>query len=157
MRRVSIGTAWVLASFWLAAGAGAAAEIAALDWMAGSWRGTRDGVASEEHWTTSAGGALVGMHKDVRDGELAGFEFLRVVAEPDGRICYLASPGGAPPTAFCAAEIGERRVVFENRQHDFPQRILYWLDGEGALHARVEGPAGGGETAQEWVWRRAGR
>ncbi len=45
-------------------------------------------------------------------------------------------------------------VVFENREHDFPQRILYWLDGEGRLHARIEGPAGSGERAMEWVWSR---
>ena len=33
--------------------------------------------------------------------------------------------------------------MFENRQHDFPQRILYWLDAAGAMHARIEGPQGG--------------
>ncbi len=30
------------------------------------------------------------------------------------------------------------RVVFENTAHDFPQRIIYWKDGND-LRARIEG------------------
>ena len=52
-------------------------------------------------------------------------------------------------------ESGDKRVVFENKQHDFPQRILYWLDAQGALHARIEGPQGGKTVSEEWVWKRA--
>ncbi len=125
--------------------------------MAGSWSGTTNGVTSEEHWTTPAGGGLVGMHKDVRDGRMSGFEFLRVEVDARGKVCYVSSPGGAPPTTFCAREIGDRRVVFENRQHDFPQRILYWLDAAGKLHARIEGPQGGREVSEEWIWSRVTR
>ncbi len=151
---------WTIAGvalLWPAA-SGAEAEsaaISALEWMAGSWSGTQEGVASEEHWTTAAGGALVGMHKDVRGDRMISFEFLHIVADETGRICYLASPGGAPPTAFCATQIGERRVVFENREHDFPQRLRYWLDDAGRLHARIEGPVDGRELSTEWIWSRA--
>jgi len=126
----------------------------ALAWLAGYWAGTRDGVASEEHWTSPAGGALVGMHKDVRPDGKIFFEFFRIVENDQGTLCYLASPGGRPPVSFCAVETGDRRVVFENLAHDFPQRILYWLDETGALHARVEGPGEGGTIGEEWVWRR---
>jgi hypothetical protein len=34
----------------------------------------------------------------------------------------------------------------------YPQRILYWRDTDGALHARVEGGQG---KAMEWRWERA--
>jgi ketosteroid isomerase-like protein len=125
-----------------------------LAWLAGHWAGVRDGVASEEHWTSPAGGALVGMHKDVRPDGRIFFEFFRIVETDAGELCYLASPGGRPPVSFCAVDVGERRVVFENPAHDFPQRILYWLDERGDLHARVEGPGEGGIVGEEWVWRR---
>ncbi len=46
------------------------------------------------------------------------------------------------------------RAVFENGEHDFPQRILYWLDPEGRLHARVEGRLAGQPRGQEWVFTR---
>ncbi len=130
------------------------AEIARLSWLAGGWGGDAGGTTSEEHWTTAAGDALVGMHKDVAGGKMVSFEFLRIEVDASGKICYLAMPGGAPATAFCAVEVAEHRVVFENLEHDFPQRILYWLDASGSLHARVEGPRGGKEAALEWTWKR---
>jgi hypothetical protein len=154
-RGPGVTTLLVLAA--LAAPPGRAAEADRLAWLAGSWSGTKEGVASEEHWTSPAGGTLLGMHKDVSGQQLVAFEFLRIAPDGEGRLCYLASPRGAPPIPFCASEVGDRRVVFENRAHDFPQRILYWLDGEGRLHARVEGPLDGREAAEEWVWTRSVR
>ena len=73
----------------------------------------------------------------------------------DAGTVYFASPRSAPPTAFKLIETGDKRVVFENKNHDFPQRILYWTDAKGALHARIEGPQGGKTVAEEWVWTRA--
>jgi hypothetical protein len=127
--------------------------VAGLSWLEGRWEGTSDGVAMEESWTAPRGGALLGLHRDVKDGRMVSFEFLRIQAMPEG-VVYFASPRSAPPTPFRLAELGDRRVVFENRQHDFPQRILYWLDAAGALHARVEGPRGGSTASEEWTWTR---
>lgn len=127
-------------------------DAARLSWLAGCWSGTADGVVTEEHWTSPAGGALLGMNKAVANGRLASFEHLRIAVH-EGRLCYLASPQGGAVTAFCAVEIGDRRVVFENREHDFPQRIIYRRDGE-QLHARVEGTLDGKPAGDEWEWSR---
>jgi Domain of unknown function (DUF6265) len=82
------------------------------------------------------------------------FEFLRIQATPEG-IIYFASPRSRPPVPFALVESGGRRAVFENKQHDFPQRIQYWLDAQGAMHARIEGPQGGKTVSEEWVWMKA--
>jgi hypothetical protein len=76
------------------------------------------------------------------------FEFLRIADTPEG-FSYFASPGGKPPVEFRLKESGDRRVVFENPQHDFPRRILYWRDGE-RLVARIEGTIAGKERSEEW-------
>src|SRR5262245_13835657 len=102
------------------------ADLKRLAWLEGVWIGTSDGLAMEEHWSSPDGGALIGMHKDTRDGRMTSFEFFRIVAQDSDGVCYLASPNGQPPTPFCAIELSESRVVFENREHDFPQRVLYW-------------------------------
>ena len=109
----------------------------------------------EEHWTSPSGGALVGLHKDVKGGRMVSFEFLRIEATKEGGVVYLASPAGAPVTSFRMVTLEDRRVVFENKEHDFPQRILYWLDAGGALHARIEGRQGGKDLHEEWVWAKA--
>jgi hypothetical protein len=156
-------TKWVWLTLWLgAAGTALAAEVkgtgaAGLAWLEGRWAGVQDGVESEEHWTSPAGGGLVGMHKDVQAGRMVGFEFFRIAPDQDGVLCYFTSPGGRPATPFRAVEQGASRVVFENREHDFPQRILYWLDDRGRLHARIEGTLEGKEQSEDWTWTRRGR
>ena len=107
-----------------------------LAWLAGHWRGEQGGMRMEEWWTEPAGGLMLGLHRDVRGSGGAFFEFLRI-EEGDAGTFYLASPGGKPPVQFRLVESGDRRVVFENAEHDFPQRILYWIDGE-QLRARIE-------------------
>ena len=136
-------------------------QIADLAWLEGHWVGADGPVQMEEIWTSADGGALVGLHKDVaaRGGtaRMVSFEFLRIEATADG-VAYVAQPGGRPPTRFALVETGPRRAVFAIPAHDFPQRILYWIDDAGALHARIEGPKGGRTVGQEWTWtKRAGR
>jgi hypothetical protein len=126
-------------------------SIEDLAWLAGAWSGEQDGVLAEEHWMEPRGGLMPGLHRDVRPGQPTHFEFLRIEEGADG-IVYHASPQGAPPTPFKLRSLEERRVVFENLEHDFPQRILYWIDAEGLLHARVEGDGG---ASMEWRWKRA--
>lgn len=125
-----------------------------LAWLEGRWEGENNGLSMEEHWTSVRGGALLGLHRDVKSGRMVSFEFLRIEATPEGTF-YFASPRSRPPVAFALVETGGRRAVFENKQHDFPQRILYWLDAQGALHARIEGPQGGKTVSEEWVWKKA--
>lgn len=117
-------------------------------WMAGSWRSG----AVEEHWTAPAGGLMVGMTREVRPNRKARFEFLRI-EEKDGKLVYVAMPGGRPPTLFPLESQTASRVVFENLEHDFPQRVIYWRDGEG-LCARVEGTIKGKLEAEQWCWQR---
>ena len=138
----------------LAAPAPAADDaLASLAWMAGDWMGVDGGVEMEERWTEPRGGMMLGIHRDVKAGKAVDFEFFRVAATPEG-IVYFASPRGRPAVPFKAIESKNKRVVFENKEHDFPKRIIYWAGDDGALHARIEGDPGDKETAMEWTWKR---
>jgi hypothetical protein len=148
--RVAWMTATVLA---LAAPGALAGEIDKLGWMAGSWASDSAGVRIEEHWAAPLGGTMIGMHREVKNGRASAFEFFRIV-ESDSGIVYLASPGGRPATPFPLKTLGERSVVFENPAHDFPARILYWLDETGSLQARAEGTIRGEAEAEAWRWSR---
>ena len=142
----------------LTADTGSAAEpkfdLGTLAWLEGTWGGATNGVTMEEIWSSPAGGGIIGMHKDSKGGRMVSFEFFRVVPRDSGGVCYLASPGGKPAVSFCAIELTDRRVVFENREHDFPQRVIYWLEKDGRLHARIEGTIAGKAESEDWVWSR---
>jgi len=122
-----------------------------LSWMSGSWSGAAGGVDMEEHWTAPKGSSMFGVHRDVAKGRTASFEFLRIEQQGD-QIVYLSMPNGrSPATPFPLKEISGTRVVFENPAHDFPQRIIYWKDGND-LRARIEGTMNGKAGAEEWRW-----
>ena len=139
-----------------AAGEPAPSKIEALAWFAGAWSGDEGPVSMEEHWTPAKGGSMLGLHRDVKGGKTVEFEFLRI-AETPGGLVYFASPMGRPATPFRLVEGGEKRAAFENKEHDFPQRILYWLTPDDVLHARIEGPRGGKTVSREWAWNRTAR
>jgi len=122
-----------------------------LAWMAGSWGSGPAGVETEEHWTAPKAGSLIGMNRTLKDRKTVAFEFLRIEARKDG-VFYLASPGGRPATPFRMKEMSKEKVVFENPEHDFPQRILYWRNGAN-LCARVEGTQKGKPAGEEWCWK----
>lgn len=116
-----------LAAF-LATAAPALAQDADLSWMSGHWRAENEGRVSEEVWSAQEGGSLLGYVRYIRDGETTAFEFLRI-ATRDGAV-YYAQPGGQPATAFALAESGVDMAVFENPDHDFPQRLRYERFGD---------------------------
>ena len=125
--------------------------IADLSWMAGSWTGESRGIQMEEHWTAPKGNSMVGIHRDTGKGRTLLFEFLRIEQQGD-QIVYLSMPNGrSPATPFPLKELSGTRVVFENPAHDFPQRIIYWKDGND-LRARIEGAQNGKPAGEEWRW-----
>ena len=136
-----------------AAPAPAPTDAASLDWMTGAWAGVQNGTEIEEVWTAPRGGTLLGVHRDVSGGRTVAFEFLRIEAAAGG-LTYWGSPQGRPATPFRMITNERNRVVFENKDHDFPTRILYWLAPDGALHARIEGTLQGKPASEEWTWRR---
>lgn len=116
-----------------------AGELAPCAFLAGVWR-TADGSA-EEHWTPPRAGSMLGCGRTVQDGRTVFFEFLRLSAE-DGEVVYHASPVGLPSTPFTLVHSEDGLVVFENLEHDFPQRVVYLLRADGTLQARVESDDG---------------
>jgi hypothetical protein len=153
--KTALACVMVCLATWAVSGA-ESSPFARMGWMEGHWTGVGNGLQMEEHWTSAAGDGLVGMHKDVKAGKMVSFEFFRIEAHADG-IFYMTSPGGAPATPFKLIEQSDRRLVFENAKHDFPQRILYWSVRAGELRARIEGTLNGKEESTEWRWVRARR
>lgn len=132
----------------LSAGSVSAQTLEDLNFMAGNWTGTQNGAKMQEIWTTSPGGIMVGLHKDVFPNGKSSFEFLRIVSNSQG-ITYLASPGGSEPTPFTLKEVKNKKATFENLDHDFPQRIIYERQDD-KLMVRIEDASG--EKGMGWVW-----
>ena len=82
---------------------------------------------------------MLGSSRTVVGGATRGFEHLRLLARGD-TLVYTAIPSGQTETDFRSTIVSADSLVFENRAHDFPQRISYRRIGADSLAARVEAP-----------------
>jgi hypothetical protein len=122
--------------------------------MVGAWRGEAGTRTLEEFWTPANDDTMLGVNRTSKGSQTSFFEYLRIEKQKDG-IYYLASPKGrCPAIAFKLVESAAQRAAFENPEHDFPQRIIYWREGD-AMHARIEGTQKGRPKASQWSWQKA--
>jgi hypothetical protein len=119
---------------------GQATGVQRLGWLQGCWRIDAPDRIVEEQWSSPRGGTLLGSARTVRDGKTIEHEFVIVRETADGRLAYEVSPSGRPLTVFTSISLDDGGVVFENLQHDFPQRVAYERKGADLL-AWIEGPA----------------
>jgi hypothetical protein len=108
-----------------------------VEWIVGCWKSSNSKYEAREHWMPPAGKMMVGMSHTVSEGKTIGYEYIRI-EESDGKLVYIANPSGQKEASFYQAEITDKKMVFVNPDHDFPQRITYYLLNDGSIHARVE-------------------
>lgn len=125
------------------ASAGQQVSVNDLAWMQGCWEGHDGTAVVTEQWMKPAGGCMLAMSRTVKDEQTVGYEFLRVWQDESGAIYFTARPSGQPEASFKLVRASKTEVVFENPQHDFPQRIIYRLINAGRLVARIEGASDG--------------
>jgi Domain of unknown function (DUF6265) len=130
-----------------------ASDLDRLAWLAGCWSQPRPDGVTEEHWMKPAGGTMLGMSRTVRGGKTTEFEFLQIRVE-NGTIAYVARPSGQAEATFRLKTLGEREVVFENAQHDFPQRIIYRRTADEGVTARIEGTMNGKARGMDFPYAR---
>ena len=125
-----------------------------LAWLSGCWMSSNQEPGSAEHWMLPAGGTMIGMNRTVRGGKTVAFEFMRIVEQEDGGLEFIASPSGQNTTGFTMTNVSNREVIFENPDHDFPQRIIYRLVSDEELLGRIEGTIDGVERAADFPMKK---
>ena len=146
--RIALALACLIA---LPAAASPSTQVARLSWITGTWSETKGEVTTKETWQASDG-ALVGVGETLRAGKPPHVERMRITAEAAGAT-FTAMIPGQPPTPFLLLPGGEGQAVFENKAHDFPQRVIYRRCG-AELCARIEGTMAGKLQFQEWRYTR---
>ena len=123
-----------------------------LHWIAGAWFRKSKECCEEEVWLEPRGGLMLGLHREVRDGEKALYEFLRIEESAAG-LTYFASRRDEPPIEFSLRSTKPERVEFGRSLPDYPSIVTYWRDDD-LLCARIEGLYRGRQRKQEWRWQR---
>lgn len=128
--------------------------IAELAWLRGCWASATAGKRqATEHWMKPVGDTMLGLAQTASGEKMVEFEFMRIAQEADGEIYFIAKPSGQPEARFKLIEMGANEVVFENPEHDFPQRVIYRRDGD-SLNGRIEGTVNGQAKASDFPMKR---
>lgn len=136
-------------------GATAAIALNQLGWLAGRWRMEKGGRVVDEQWMAPAAGVMLGMSRTIARGKVVEHEFIQIREGPGGALYFIALPSGQKEAAFRIVSLSATEAVFENPQHDFPQKISYRLQSDGSLLVVIEGPGKDGPTRRvEFPYRR---
>lgn len=98
---------------------------------------------------------MLGMGRTVANGNVREYEFTQIRQDKDGEIFYVAKPSGQEEGSFKLIKLQNKEAVFENLEHDFPQRVIYRLQADGSLFARVEGTLKGQMRGIDYPYKRA--
>ncbi len=123
-----------------------------LAWLQGCWAMVNQGRAIEEQWMAPRGRTMLGTSRTVQGADLVGYEFMMIHDQGD-HLAFEVHPSGKPPVVFTASTVTDSSVVFENTQHDFPQKIGYRRDGDNAVVAWIEGSRDGEVRRAEFPYR----
>ena len=125
-----------------------------LAWLAGCWEGNARGRRIDEQWMKPAGGIMLGTARTITPGKTE-FECTQIRQEKDGTIFYVAKPSGQAEASFKLIKLENKEVLFENPEHDFPQRVIYRLEANGSLFARVEATVKGQVKGIDYLYHRS--
>jgi hypothetical protein len=129
-------------------------EMGKLGFMSGCWKSGDRASFLEEQWTKPAGQSMLGVGRTLKDDKTEFYEFLQIRERSDG-IFYIAEPNGEKAVSFKLVKVNDNQAVFENAQHDFPQRIVYQRTIDGSLLATLEGLESGKPKRVEFAMKRA--
>ena len=122
--------------------------------LSGCWeQRSQDGRWTEECWTDTRGGLMIGSGRDGKGDQVGHWEWMRIERGADGSLTFYGSPKGAAAVGFKATEADGKSITFVNPNHDYPQRVRYAVTQTG-LDAEVS--LADGSKPNRWNYRRTG-
>ncbi len=108
----------------------------------GKWKMDSDNAEIYEEWTVVNDDELKATAYIINDGQKRVTEIL-YIKKFGNHWTYVGIPGKQKPTLFTLISFNDNKFIFENKEHDFPQRIFYNFYDNGKLTATVEGEVDG--------------
>lgn len=128
-------------------------KIKKADWLIGKWENTSpDGVLTE-NWEKVNDSTFSAASYFIKEADTIHFESI-VLAQKGEGLTYIATVKGqndGKPVAFPSTSETENKLVFENLQHDYPQKITYTKGANNTLTAEISGKLNGKQTTERFI------
>jgi len=133
-------------------------KLERLDWLIGKWvMQTPEGVITEEWLQPVSDTQWSGLSYMVSQaGDTSFSEQIRLSYQGDS-LFYLpvvSNQNDGKAVSFAERSFSDSLIVFENRNHDFPQRIMYKRISDTSILASIEGIRNGQNRKEEFAYTR---
>ena len=107
----------------------------------GNWRQTTGGTVFNENWGTFENGTISGSSFMTVDGDTVFKEEMAIHTTDSGTYYVVRIPdqNNDQKVSFKLTSSSDKKLVFENKRHDFPKLIEYTFAGHDSLYAKVSG------------------
>ncbi len=114
-------------------------ELSELSWILGKWQVNESN--SFEEWVRVDDNLYRGKGYEIRKNDTLITESINIV-QNGKEVFYIPTvtdQNEGKPVEFKLVSKKAKELIFENKNHDFPQRIIYVKVGENQIDARIEG------------------
>jgi len=127
-----------------------------LQQLSGTWRMETKKGALYETWKRISKDEMQGKSFKLNGKDTVVLENVRLSKSSEGLfyIPVLSDQNEGKPVPFKMINSKDQTFVFENKEHDFPQRIIYHLVSKDSIHAWIEGTENGKEGRSDYYFRR---
>lgn len=131
-------------------------KIEALEWLLGTWVNESGEEFSQETWSKENDSTFTAFSFIQIKGETVFAETMALEQKHDSLLLTVAEANkkDAAAVSFRFISSEEKAFVFENKHHDFPQRIIYTQPAKDSLKAWIEGSVNGEMKTTEFHFSR---
>lgn len=132
-------------------------RILPLAWIEGDWIYNSETGTITESWVKDSDSSYSGEGKFMdKSGNVKSSERIKL-NQRDGVLWYvpvISNQNGGNPVYFKQVSVSPTEIIFENPDHDYPQRIIYKKISDTAMTAIVEGKVDDQPYKQEYLYIR---
>lgn len=132
------------------------AEIGKASWLVGRWENETQGGILSESWEKVNDSTFEGKSYFIKDKDTLHSESV-VLSETKGNVIYSPTVQGQNnglPVAFRLTSATDKKMVFENPAHDYPQKIVYTQITKDSLVAEISGKQQGKASAEKYPMKK---
>ncbi|MGV3460097.1 MAG: DUF6265 family protein [Flavobacterium sp.] len=132
-------------------------KMAKAEWLLGSWGNTTPEGALTEKWEKVNDSVMHGESYFVIGGKDTLFAETVALTSENGKLAYTVTVPGQndeKPVRFDMTSSNESQIVFENPQHDFPNKIVYKKITNDSLVAEISGMKKGKPASEQFAMKK---
>lgn len=125
-------------------------------WLVGEWGSTSKEGNLTETWSQLNDSTLSGKTLFVSGKDTVFTETIEIVQKSDSLYynTQVSNQNNGKPVSFKNINISDELLIFENRKHDFPQRIAYNRISGDSLIASISGMKEGKESKESYPMKK---